>query len=109
VWKSRSVTSSVTDPGLSQLAELNGNRSLQHVFTILCLSLDIDEVERALRALGTNDTQLRGTALEYLENVIPGDLKPVLWPRLTDQRAALTRSMRSRRELATELKRRFSG
>jgi ATP:ADP antiporter, AAA family len=107
VWGSRGNAPNAAEPALSQLSELSTNRSLQHVFTILCLSLEPDEVELALRALGTNDPKLRGTALEYLENVVPGELKPALWPHLAA--GPTRRGSRSRHELAGELKRTFSG
>ena len=108
-WKSRGAAAPPADPTLSQIAALSSDRSLQHVFTILCLELDPDELELSLRALGTDDRKLRGTALEYLENVIPGEIKSALWPHLTDQRPTSRRMPRSNRELADELKRTFSG
>ena len=107
-WQSRGAAASFKDPALSQIAALGADRSLQHVFTILCLRLDPDEIELALRALGAGDVKLRGTALEYLENVIPGDVKPGLWPHLADRAPAQRRTPRSNRELADELKRSFS-
>jgi len=108
-WKSRGAAAAPVDSALSQIAALSSDRSLQHVFTILCLELEPDELELSLRALGTDDLKLRGTALEYLENVIPGEIKAALWPHLTDQRPAQRRMPRSNRELADELKRTFSG
>ena len=36
----------------------------------------------ALRAWRAGDGALRGTALEYLHNVLPGDLSAALWPWL---------------------------
>ena len=36
----------------------------------------------ALRALRTGDAGLRGTALEYLENVLPPPIRKSLWPQL---------------------------
>ena len=109
IWQSRGAAAAVNDPALSQIAALSSNRSLQHVFTILCLRLDPDELELALRALGEQDAKLRGTALEYLENVIPGEVKPGLWPHLADHRPVQRHATRSNRELADELKRSFSG
>ena len=41
----------------------------------------------AYRGLHTNDTGLRGTALEYLESVLPGDVREALWPFIEGGRA----------------------
>jgi hypothetical protein len=38
--------------------------------------------------LNTGDIQLRGTALEYLENVLPAPIRQGLWPYLVPSRAA---------------------
>lgn len=109
IWHSRGSAMQESDPSLSQIGALNSNRSLQHVFTLLCLRLNPDELELALRALGTQDAKLRGTALEYLENVVPAEVKTALWPHLADNRTKQRRAHRSKVELAEELKRTFSG
>jgi hypothetical protein len=44
------------------------------VFTLLALTLDPDAVHLSMQALLSPDDNLRGTALEYLENVLPADL-----------------------------------
>jgi hypothetical protein len=41
-------------------------------------------VRLAFRALHTEDSGLRGTALEYLEQVLPSDVRDRLWPRITE-------------------------
>ena len=109
IWRSRGAAKPTRDPTLSQIGALSSNRSLQHVFTLLCLRLNPDELELALRALGGNDSKLRGTALEYLENVVPTELKEALWPHLADHRPLRKSAPRSKGELADELKRSFSG
>jgi AAA family ATP:ADP antiporter len=50
------------------------DRGLEHVFTLLTLTLDPDAVHLSMQALLSHDDNLRGTALEYLENVLPADL-----------------------------------
>lgn len=57
-------------------------RHLDHVFTLLGLILDREPLEMALRALRSGDEGLRGTALEYLENVLPAAVREELWPQL---------------------------
>src|SRR5664280_913333 len=109
IWQSRGAAKQVRDPALSQIAALSSDRSLQHVFTLLCLRLNPDELELALRALGAGDPKLRGTALEYLENVVPTEVKVELWPHLADHRSSQRSAPRSNRELTDELKRSFSG
>ena len=58
------------------------HRNLEHVFTVLGLVLDPDALNLALRAVASLDVNLRGTALEYLENVLPDDLRQDLWQHL---------------------------
>lgn len=50
------------------------NRGLEHVFTLLALTLDPDAVRLSMQAAFSKDLNLRGTALEYLENVLPNYL-----------------------------------
>jgi len=50
------------------------NPGVEHVFTLLALVLDPDAVYLAMQAMFSDDENLRGTALEYLENVLPSDL-----------------------------------
>jgi len=56
------------------------SRSLQHVFSILALVFEREPMRRALTALSGDDEILRGTALEYLDEVLPSDVKAALWP-----------------------------
>ena len=63
------------------------NRSLEHVFTILSLALPEEPLRVAFRGLHTDDKTLRGTALEYLESILPKPIRQSLWPFLEDDRA----------------------
>ncbi len=47
------------------------SQGLAHVFTLLSLVLPADPVQSAFRGLHTDDENLRGTALEYLDGVLP--------------------------------------
>jgi len=58
------------------------DRNLEHLFTLLALSLPVDAVRIAFRALHTNDGQLKGTAFEYLESATPPDTRQLLLPLL---------------------------
>ncbi len=57
-------------------------RSLEHVFTILSLHLEREPLRMAFRALYHQDTRYRGTALEYLDTVLPSEIRDILWPYL---------------------------
>ncbi len=70
---------------IDALLDARKDRSLQHVFTLLSLALDRDAVILSLRALSSEDENLRGTALEYLHNVLPDPIREPLWPRLTER------------------------
>jgi ATP:ADP antiporter, AAA family len=62
------------------------SRSLQHVFSILALVFEREPMRRALTALSGDDEILRGTALEYLDEVLPSDVKAALWPYVTSRK-----------------------
>ena len=57
-------------------------RSLEHVFTILSLHLEREPLRMAFRALYHEDMKYRGTALEYLDTVLPREVHDALWPLL---------------------------
>ena len=56
------------------------HRRLGHIFTVLGLILDRETLELSLKALFSGDRTLRGTALEYLESVLPEDIQSRLSP-----------------------------
>jgi hypothetical protein len=58
------------------------DRSLEHVFTLLSLHLEREPLRMAFRALHQEDARHRGTALEYLNTVLPVAIKELLWPLL---------------------------
>ena len=60
-------------------------RSLSHVFTLLGLVLDREAMILCIRALPSDDENLRGTALEYIHNVVPEPVLGLLWPKLTER------------------------
>ena len=66
------------------------HRRLEHVFTLLGLVLDRRALGAALRALSSDDARLRGTALEYLENVLPEDIRRALSSHLDELPRAST-------------------
>ena len=54
----------------------------EHVFNLLALALDRQPMSIAARAFDTDDPYLKGTALEYLETVLPPRLFSSLQPLL---------------------------
>jgi hypothetical protein len=79
-------------------------RHLEHVFTLLAIVLDHPALDAAARALQSGDAGARGTALEYLDHVLPQAVRDPLWPHLgVASRPA--RSGRSEEEIREDLMR----
>jgi ATP:ADP antiporter, AAA family len=78
-------------------------RGLAHVFTLLSLAVEREPLRPAYWALLADDRALRGTALEYLENVLPDDVRNALWPHLGVRAAA--HPARPRQEVVRDLMR----
>lgn len=89
-------------PFVDEFIKDRTDRSLQHVFTLLSLILPRQPLIIAYRGLHTDDPTLKGTALEYLESVLPPDIRAPLLPLLEDPRPE-TRANRSRSEVLDEL------
>jgi HEAT repeat protein len=79
------------------------DRSLEHVFTLLALTLDRQSLRLAFKALHDSDQRLRGTALEYLETVLPDEVRDAVWPFLGEERPM--RPSRSPLEILADLRR----
>jgi ATP:ADP antiporter, AAA family len=81
IWEARQLIDSpddVASPMETELLRDRASRSLEHLFTLLSLILPKQTLRLAFHALHTDDPQLRGTALEYLETTLPEPL----WRRL---------------------------
>src|SRR5262245_24373171 len=105
VWESRRLLD-VADEGnrpttLDEFVRTRAGESLAHVFTLLSLVLPREPLQIAFRSLYTDDDQLQGTALEYLESVLPPEIRQRLWPFI--ERRAVARSVRPREEVMAEL------
>lgn len=106
VWEAQAnadVEESNEDSVLDDMLSERKSRSLEHVFRVLALVLDRDPLMLALRALQGDDPRMRGTALEYLENVLPDEIRKRLWPFLDDRRSKQNGSARPRKEVLEEL------
>jgi hypothetical protein len=75
--------------------------SLAHVFTLLSLVLPREPLQIAFRSLQAGDERLRGTALEYLEGVLPAAIRRGLWPFL--EQVPVRRPTRPRDEVIADL------
>jgi hypothetical protein len=52
---------------------------LEHIFRLLSLALPREPLYVAFQAIHTQDAHLRGTALEYLERILPIGIRDQLW------------------------------
>jgi len=105
VWESHRLLDTVEADARSFVDEFLKDRagqSLAHVFTLLSLVLPTAPLQIAYRGLHTDDPSLRGTALEYLEGVLPPDIRDRLWPFLTDRPRKQSDS-RARDEILADL------
>jgi HEAT repeat protein len=81
IWETRQLIDLPDDDTSPMEAEvLRGrtSRSLEHLFTLLSLVLPPETVRLAFHSLHTDDRYLRGTALEYLQTVLP----EAVWQKL---------------------------
>ena len=64
---------------LDDILRERANQSLEHVFSLLSVVRPREPLRIAFRALHTDDRQLRGLALEYLESILPAETRIKLW------------------------------
>jgi hypothetical protein len=89
LWEGRQLIDQVDDdwsPMETEVLRDRATRSLEHVFTLLSLILPQDTLRLAFHGLHTQDPHLRGTALEYLESILPERVREKLWPFLEVRR-----------------------
>jgi ATP:ADP antiporter, AAA family len=87
VWESqRLLDGFVNASPLDAFVRDRAGQSLAHVFTLLSLVLPRQPLQIAFRSLHSEDAYLRGTALEYLDGVLPPAIRQGLWPFLVKSR-----------------------
>jgi ATP/ADP translocase len=90
LWKGRRLLDGYEGPEsemrLYHVLSQRSATALDHVFTLLGLVLPAEPMRVALHALSTDDPVLQGTALEYLESVLPPRVRGPLWPFLELER-----------------------
>lgn len=93
-----------TTPVVDEFLRERTSRSLQHLFTLLALIHPPETLRIAFHGLHSEDSQLRGTALEYLESLLPADIWTKLWPLLDrPEPGELRKKGRSREEILAEM------
>ncbi|MFN0152028.1 MAG: Npt1/Npt2 family nucleotide transporter, partial [bacterium] len=106
VWESHRLLDRIEEkddaPFVDEFVRERAGRSMEHLFTILSLALPSQPLQTAYRALAGDDPRLRGTALEYLESVLPAEIRESLWPFLDDARRR-EQPARSREAILEEL------
>ena len=88
VWTSRRLLDDggYRESPLDEFVRDRAGQSLGHVFTLLSLVLPSQPLQIAFRSLHSQNSRLRGTALEYLEGVLPAKVRDRLWPFLVEGR-----------------------
>ena len=71
---------------LDEFVSDGAGQSLGHVFTLLSLVLPSQPLQIAFQSLHSENGRLRGTALEYLEGVLPAEIRDQVWPLLVPRR-----------------------
>jgi hypothetical protein len=106
VWQSHRLLDAIADERASFVDDFIKDRagqSLAHVFILLSTVLPAAPLQIAFRGLHTDDPALRGTALEYLEGVLPHDIRERLWPFLGTE--GQVKGGRAREEILADLMR----
>ena len=85
---------------LDELLRDKAHGSLEYVFALLSLIHDRAPLMTAFRSLHLEDRHLRGTALEYLEGILPVRTRELLWDILQEQPA---KSDRGKGEIMEDL------
>jgi hypothetical protein len=106
VWESRRLLDELEVKDevsfVDEFVRDRAGQSLAHVFTLLSIVLPREPLMISFRSLYTDDQNLQGTALEYLEGVLPAPIRDRLWPFLEDRRP-MARSTRAREEILADL------
>jgi ATP/ADP translocase len=98
VWELARLLDAEADDGfVERRVGLRGELSLEHTFRLLSLVLDRDTMRAAYHGIILNDPELKSFALEYLEQVLPSDVRNRLWPVIGDLSASA--EQRARRDL----------
>lgn len=99
IWKALDVATSEA-AAAAQLPSRPGlSRAAQHLATLLALALPVEPIRAAFQGLWSEDPAHRGVALEYLENVLPDDIRDRIWMVLAIEPIVTARDASSRRSV----------
>ncbi|MDJ0722369.1 MAG: MFS transporter [Desulfobacterales bacterium] len=101
VW--RVIYREMTFLGRSGLEPRQGVEPLRHLFHLFGLIFGVPVMDVCYDSLQAPDDKIRGTALEYLENRLPPNVKSALWPIIASGRAEHTPSNRTAEEILEAL------
>lgn len=87
----------------SELQNPTTDRTIKHLATLLALALPAEPIQMAFLAVGSEDPALRGVALEYLENVLPVDIRDRMWEVLAIEVPEAAPSKRPLEDVLAEL------
>lgn len=83
IWNSRRSFDKRSDNDvnafLDEILRERADQSLEHLFSLFATVLPREPIKIAFRALHTEDKTLRGLAAEYLDSVLPQNIRDRLW------------------------------
>ncbi|MGD8699512.1 MAG: hypothetical protein PVJ43_09490, partial [Gemmatimonadales bacterium] len=106
VWEMQKLLDGEPDDDdlVSRRLGVRGELSLEHTFRLLSLILEPEVVRAAFHGILLDDEKLRSFSLEYLEQVLPADVRKKLWPFIGDiSEYQQKRSLRSLNEVVSDL------
>jgi hypothetical protein len=86
----------------SNFKSIRGVEPLRHLFNLFGIIFGPDVMDICYESLQVEDPTIRGTALEYLENQLPQNVRAPLWP-LIESGHIETKSDRSSQEIMQDL------
>ena len=86
----------------SEFKPVRGVDPLRHLFNLLGIIFEPNVMDICYQSLQMKDPTIRGTALEYLENQLPQNVRTPLWPLIASGHSA-TKSDRSSDEIMQDL------
>jgi len=106
VWEMQKLLDEAPDDDalVSKRVGVRGELSLEHTFRLLSLVMEPEAVRAAFNGIMLDDERLKSFSLEYLEQVLPADVRKKLWPFIGDvSEYQREKSLRSLDEVVSDL------